>query len=128
MIFNALVVAAVVVASCQGAKHAHEDRFSKYFHSAASLKDASPIQHAGFAFGENSAQVIDNLAAPEVYSNGFVYVNVYDDNTCDGNIISVSGRPTNVCLLAYEDASSAEPTGSYRYSCDGSTETTFFPL
>lgn len=121
MIFNAIVVAVAVVATCQGTKHAHEDRFSKYFQSAASLKELSPVEHAGFAFGENSAKVVDKLAAPEVYSNGFVYVNVYDDNACNGNVISVSGRPTNVCLLAYEDESSATPTGSYRYSCDGST-------
>jgi hypothetical protein len=121
MLSNVLVVVAIAAVVCQGAV-SHDGQFSKYFRSAASLEGLTIQDHADFAFrgaktGRPLPTVVDTLDDAETYNNGFVYVNVYDSNACQGNIVSVSGRPTNVCLKAYEDTSSAEPTGSYRYSC-----------
>jgi hypothetical protein len=122
MLLNVLAVFTVTAVLCQGAV-APADIFSQYFRSLANPKYVTIQDHADFAFrgakktGPPLPTVVDTLDDAEIYNNGFVYVNVYDSNACQGNIVSVSGRPTNVCLMAYEDTSSAEPTGSYRYSC-----------
>ena len=50
---------------------------------------------------------------------GYVYVNFYEESGCTGNIVSVEGRPTNVCLQAYGDVNSATVTGSYIFTCAG---------
>jgi hypothetical protein len=111
-----------VVVLCQGAI-ARADVFSHYFRSAANLKDLSIQDYTDFAFhgakaGRPLPTSVDTLDDADTYNNGFVYVNVYDSNACQGNIVSVSGRPTNICFKAYENTSSADPTGSYRYSCN----------
>jgi hypothetical protein len=122
MLLQVLAVAAATVVLCQKAV-ARADTFSRYFRSTANLKDLTIVDHADFAFhGAKPARplptIVDTLDDAETFSNGFVYVNVYDSNACQGDIVSVSGRPTNICLKAYENISSADPTGSYRYSCN----------
>lgn len=61
------------------------------------------------------------MPTPESYSAGFLYANFYADHGCSGEVIAVAGRPTDTCLVAYEDATTAEPTGSYKFSCSGGT-------
>jgi hypothetical protein len=122
MLLQVLTVVAAVVVLCQGAI-ARADVFSHYFRSAANLKDLSIQDYTDFAFhgakaGRPLPTSVDTLDDADTYNNGFVYVNVYDSNACQGNIVSVSGRPTNICFKAYENTSSADPTGSYRYSCN----------
>jgi hypothetical protein len=122
MLLQVLTVTAAISVLCQGAR-AQADAFSHYFRSAANLKDLTIEDYADFAFhgakaGRPLPTSVDTLDDVVTYNSGFVYVNVYDSNACQGNIVSVSGRPTNICLKAYENTSSADPTGSYRYSCN----------
>lgn len=57
---------------------------------------------------------------------GFVYVNFYEEAGCVGNIVSVEGRQTGVCLQAYGDLNSATVTGSYIFTCAGGTSSCLF--
>mmetsp|Transcript_125656 Transcript_125656/g.246258 ORF Transcript_125656/g.246258 Transcript_125656/m.246258 type:complete len:739 (+) Transcript_125656:70-2286(+) len=121
-----VVVATIVMVSQAASISAKEDLFSLYHRPASKFEGASIRAHAAFAFQGPSSEralpnVVDTLDDDEVYSNGFTYVNFYDQTACGGNIVAVAGRPTNVCLLAYENTTSSEPTGSYIYSCNSGT-------
>ena len=56
-----------------------------------------------------------------MYTQGYVYMDFYAESGCSGNIVFVEGRPTNVCLQAYDDVNSATVTGSYIFTCAGGT-------
>jgi hypothetical protein len=59
------------------------------------------------------------MPTPAAYGPGYLYVNFYHDKGCTGEIVAVTGRPTDTCLVAYEDATSTTPTGSYKFTCYG---------
>ena len=59
------------------------------------------------------------LPTEAAYDKGFVYVNLYESSGCSGPIAAVTGRPTETCLVAYEDSNSATATGSYMFTCYG---------
>ena len=124
-----LVVVAVTLAACQGAK-SEESLFAGYFRSASDLEELSLQEHAEFAFRGPSDRgmpsVVSTLDDVTVYNNGFAYVNFYSEKSCSGDIIAVAGKPTNVCIVAYEDDTSATPTGSYKYTCNAGES--FFPI
>lgn len=48
-----------------------------------------------------------------------MYVNFYEEAGCTGNIVTVEGRQTGVCMQAYGDVNSATVTGSYIFTCAG---------
>lgn len=56
-----------------------------------------------------------------LYPAGFVYVNFYDMTNCVGSPIAATGRPTNKCIVSYDDPNSNTPTGSYMYTCNEGT-------
>lgn len=54
----------------------------------------------------------------DVMPAGFVYENFYSGKDCNGPIVAVTGHPTDLCLLTYQDINTGTPTGSVRYSCN----------
>lgn len=71
----------------------------------------------------SDAPTTSPTAAPtaESYDAGFLYANFYSGQGCQGEILAVVGRPTETCLVAYEDATTSEPSGSYKFTCSGGT-------
>lgn len=71
-------------------------------------------------------------AAPTVYptpspsqSEGWMYLRQYDSESCGGEIVSVSGIPTNICMVEYDENQS--PSGSRKFVCvEDSVELTFY--
>eukprot|EP01038_Epipyxis_sp_PR26KG_P005158 gene5158-7181_t len=52
-------------------------------------------------------------------SPGWIYVNFYNEENCEGTITNVIAHPTGVCLIDY-DNTGLTPIGSRRYECTGS--------
>lgn len=59
-----------------------------------------------------------NMDTMDVIPAGFVYENFYSGKDCNGPIVAVTGHPTDLCLLTYQDIDNGTPTGSVRYSCN----------
>ena len=119
------VVVAVTLASCQGALNnvkSNDGLFANYFRASKDVNERSVQDHAHFAFrGESSSRPMPEEVTSldvEVYPKGYVYVDYYNAKSCDGDVVAVAGRPTGVCLRAYEDFNSSAVTGSYIYTCN----------
>lgn len=82
---------------------------------------ASQFFYGYVPYVPSDAPTVSPTAAPtpESYSAGYVYANFYTGKGCTGDIVAVTGRPTDTCLVAYEDGTTAEPTGSYMFTCSG---------
>lgn len=51
-------------------------------------------------------------------ADGFAYVNFYAAAGCAGPIVASTGKPTNKCIISYNDFSSDAPTGSTKVTCN----------
>lgn len=69
-----------------------------------------------------------NMDTNPVNPAGFVYENFYSGKDCNGPIVAVTGHPTDLCLLTYQDIDNGTPTGSVRYTCNAGRSCKIFPL
>jgi len=67
-----------------------------------------------------ATSTVSTLATGDT-ADGFAYVNYYGEAGCAGPIVASQGRPTNKCILLYDDYDSATPTGSTKITCNNGT-------
>jgi hypothetical protein len=48
-------------------------------------------------------------------------VNVYEEYSCGGDVVSVVGNPTQVCLPIYANNKDTDVSGSFMYMCNNGT-------